>query len=99
MLRVFASLGSVSVKRSASTPAKAPPGAGKERVSLGANLVVGLRLGVGDAEEEPPERAANVGVDRDGPLVERHTREALAYCLAHPRWRLSLQTHKLLGIR
>jgi len=35
----------------------------------------------------------------DGPLVERHTREALAYCLAHPRWRLSLQTHKLLGIR
>jgi 7-carboxy-7-deazaguanine synthase (Cx14CxxC type) len=35
----------------------------------------------------------------DGPLVERHTREALAYCLANPRWRLSLQTHKLLGIR
>jgi 7-carboxy-7-deazaguanine synthase (Cx14CxxC type) len=35
----------------------------------------------------------------DGPLVERHTREALAYCLAHPRWKLSLQTHKLLGIR
>ena len=23
---------------------------------------------------------------------------ALRYCLAHPRWRLSLQTHKLLGI-
>ena len=35
----------------------------------------------------------------DGPLLERHTREALAYCLANPRWRLSLQTHKLLGIR
>lgn len=35
----------------------------------------------------------------DGPLVERHTRDALAYCLARPRWRLSLQTHKLLGIR
>jgi 7-carboxy-7-deazaguanine synthase len=27
-----------------------------------------------------------------------NTRLALAYCLAHPRWRLSLQTHKLLGI-
>jgi 7-carboxy-7-deazaguanine synthase (Cx14CxxC type) len=35
----------------------------------------------------------------DGPDVERNTRAALAYCLAHPQWRLSLQTHKLLGIR
>jgi 7-carboxy-7-deazaguanine synthase (Cx14CxxC type) len=30
---------------------------------------------------------------------EANTRAALAYCLAHPRWRLSLQTHKLLNIR
>lgn len=29
---------------------------------------------------------------------EAHTRAAVAYCLAHPRWKLSLQTHKLLGI-
>lgn len=35
----------------------------------------------------------------DGPELERNTRLALEYCLAHPRWRLSLQTHKLLGIR
>lgn len=28
-----------------------------------------------------------------------NTRAALAYCLQHPQWRLSLQTHKLLGIR
>jgi 7-carboxy-7-deazaguanine synthase len=35
----------------------------------------------------------------DGPEVERNTRLALEYCLAHPRWRLSLQTHKVLGIR
>ena len=34
----------------------------------------------------------------DGPDRERNTGLALAYCLAHPRWRLSLQTHKLLGI-
>jgi len=34
----------------------------------------------------------------DGPERERNTRLALAYCLAHPRWRLSLQTHKYLGI-
>lgn len=34
----------------------------------------------------------------DGPAQKANTRAALAYCLAHPRWRLSLQTHKLLGI-
>jgi 7-carboxy-7-deazaguanine synthase (Cx14CxxC type) len=34
----------------------------------------------------------------DGPAREANTRAALDYCLAHPRWRLSLQTHKLLGI-
>jgi 7-carboxy-7-deazaguanine synthase (Cx14CxxC type) len=34
----------------------------------------------------------------DGPDQLAHTRQAVAYCLAHPRWRLSLQTHKLLGI-
>ena len=28
-----------------------------------------------------------------------NTKAALAYCLTHPQWRLSLQTHKLLGIR
>lgn len=35
----------------------------------------------------------------DGPAREHNTRLAAAYCLAHPRWRLSLQTHKLLGLR
>jgi 7-carboxy-7-deazaguanine synthase (Cx14CxxC type) len=34
----------------------------------------------------------------DGPEVEENTRAALAYCLAHPQWRLSLQTHKILDI-
>lgn len=34
----------------------------------------------------------------DGPDRERNTTLALQYCLAHPRWRLSLQTHKLLNI-
>ena len=34
----------------------------------------------------------------DGPDRETNTAEAVKYCLAHPRWRLSLQTHKLLGI-
>ncbi|GAA3283971.1 7-carboxy-7-deazaguanine synthase [Dactylosporangium vinaceum] len=34
----------------------------------------------------------------DGPDVAANTRAAVAYCLAHPQWQLSLQTHKYLGI-
>jgi 7-carboxy-7-deazaguanine synthase (Cx14CxxC type) len=35
----------------------------------------------------------------DAEQTQRNVRAALDYCLAHPRWRLSLQTHKLLDIR
>ena len=34
----------------------------------------------------------------DGPALAENTRAAIAYCLAHPRWRLSVQTHKDIGI-
>jgi 7-carboxy-7-deazaguanine synthase len=34
----------------------------------------------------------------DGLLKQANTRRAIDWCLAHPRWRLSLQTHKLLAI-
>jgi len=34
----------------------------------------------------------------DGPERAANTEQALRYCLDHPRWRLSLQTHKFLGI-
>jgi 7-carboxy-7-deazaguanine synthase len=34
----------------------------------------------------------------DGPEREANTQKALHYCLQHPRWRLSLQIHKFLGI-
>jgi 7-carboxy-7-deazaguanine synthase (Cx14CxxC type) len=34
----------------------------------------------------------------DGPDREKNTQLAVEYCLAHPRWRLSLQTHKYIGI-
>ena len=34
----------------------------------------------------------------DGPARAENTRAAIAYCLAHPQWRLSVQTHKYLGI-
>jgi organic radical activating enzyme len=35
----------------------------------------------------------------DGPAVEANTRKTIEYCLRHPRWRLSVQIHKLLDIR
>ena len=35
----------------------------------------------------------------DGPNREANTRKAIAYCLQHPQWRLSVQTHKVLGLR
>lgn len=34
----------------------------------------------------------------DGPCREANTAAAVAFCLENPRWRLSLQTHKLIGI-
>ena len=51
-----------------------------------------------------PERYADLDFEQfflqpmDGADRERNTELALAYCLAHPQWRLSIQTHKLLGI-
>jgi 7-carboxy-7-deazaguanine synthase (Cx14CxxC type) len=52
----------------------------------------------------PPERFEHLAFEHfflqpmDGPDRERNTRQAVDYCKAHPHWRLSLQTHKLLGI-
>ena len=34
----------------------------------------------------------------DGPEREKNTADAVNYCLANPQWKLSLQTHKYLGI-
>jgi 7-carboxy-7-deazaguanine synthase (Cx14CxxC type) len=34
----------------------------------------------------------------DGPEKEQNTRLAIDYCLQHPQWRLSLQSHKIIGI-
>jgi 7-carboxy-7-deazaguanine synthase (Cx14CxxC type) len=51
-----------------------------------------------------PERFTPLAFERfflqpmDGPDREAATRAAIAYCLAHPKWRLSLQTHKMIGI-
>ena len=71
-----------------------------------------LRLTVGDELKlvypqatAMPERFAGLGFRHfllqpmDGPDVVANTSAALAYCLANPRWRMSVQTHKVLNIR
>ena len=51
-----------------------------------------------------PEQFAELAFDHfflqpmDSPEREANTQAAIAYCLAHPQWRLSLQTHKLTGM-
>ncbi|UGY17142.1 7-carboxy-7-deazaguanine synthase [Bradyrhizobium septentrionale] len=55
--------------------------------------------------ENKPEDFAGLSFERfslqpmDGPDVIANTERAIAYCLKHPQWRLSVQTHKTLGIR
>ena len=54
--------------------------------------------------QAPPEQFEQLGFDRlllqpmDGPELAANTRAAIEYCLTHPQWRLSVQTHKYLGI-
>ncbi|MEO0620401.1 MAG: 7-carboxy-7-deazaguanine synthase [Pseudomonadota bacterium] len=54
--------------------------------------------------EATPEQFTTLAFDRfylqpmDGPDQADNIQASIAYCLAHPRWRLSLQTHKLIGI-
>ncbi|MHB1522141.1 MAG: 7-carboxy-7-deazaguanine synthase [Ferrimicrobium sp.] len=53
----------------------------------------------------PPERFQDLAFDHfllqplDGPDRDTNTALTVDYCLAHPQWRLSLQTHKYIGIR
>jgi len=53
----------------------------------------------------PPERFESLAFEyfflqpKDGAAREANTRDAIDYCLAHPRWRLSIQSHKIIGIR
>ena len=55
--------------------------------------------------ENAPEDFADLAFERfslqpmDGPDIAQSTQAAIAYCLQHPQWRLSVQTHKSLGIR
>ena len=55
--------------------------------------------------EAQPERFEDLDFEHfflqpmDGPDVAENTRRAVQYCLEHPWWRLSVQTHKVVGIR
>ena len=86
-----------------------PPGIDWVCVSPKAGAALVLRSGqelklVYPQKGLPPENVAGLAFchfflqPMDGPDRLRNTDLALRYCLEHPRWRLSLQTHKLLGI-
>jgi 7-carboxy-7-deazaguanine synthase (Cx14CxxC type) len=56
-------------------------------------------------ENAPPEKFARLDFRHfflqpmDGPDLAANTERAIDYCLRHPGWRLSIQTHKLVGVR
>ncbi len=57
-----------------------------------------------EESEAQPEVLAGLGFEhfflqpKDSAELEVNTQKAIEYCLAHPQWKLSMQTHKLLGI-
>ncbi len=97
----------VAVETNGTQPA--PPNLDWTCVSPKADAPLLLRSGdelklVFPQEAAPPERFADLEFTHrflqpmDGPMLPAHTAAAAAYCLAHPSWRLSLQTHKLIGL-
>jgi 7-carboxy-7-deazaguanine synthase len=103
----------VAVETNGTQPA--PPGLDHVCVSpkAGAALVLtsGNELKLVFPQSQPeaqPERFSGLSFDSfflqpmdagDEATTRANTQAALSYCLAHPQWRLSLQTHKLVGIR
>lgn len=99
----------VAVETNGTLPA--PPGL--DWICVSPKASAPLKLNQGDElklvypqiePEAQPERFVDLAFEHfflqplDGPDREAHTRAAVAWCLAHPQWRLSLQAHKLLGI-
>ena len=98
----------IAVETNGTQPA--PPGVDWICVSPKADAPLALTAGdelklVYPQPEAPPERFAHLPFRHfllqpmDGPDIIANTAAAVAYCLAHPRWRLSVQTHKAVGIR
>ena len=88
----------------------APPGIDWICVSPKAEAALALARGdelklVYPQARAQPERFESLAFDHfflqpmAGPALADNTRRAIDYCLAHPRWRLSLQGHKIVGIR
>jgi organic radical activating enzyme len=56
-------------------------------------------------DDAPPEKFERLDFQHfflqpmDGPDITSNTTLAIEYCMRHPRWRLSIQTHKLVGVR
>ncbi|MFY7857876.1 MAG: 7-carboxy-7-deazaguanine synthase [Rubrivivax sp.] len=97
----------VAVETNGTQPA--PPGLDWICVSPKADAPVVLTAGhelklVYPQPLAPPERFEGLAFQHfflqpmDGLLQRQHTRAAIAHCLAHPKWRLSVQTHKVVGI-
>jgi 7-carboxy-7-deazaguanine synthase len=97
----------IAVETNGTQPA--PPGI--DWVCVSPKAAAPLRLLAGDElklvypqPEAPPERFTALAFRHfvlqpmDGPQRRANTALAIAYCRAHPRWRLGLQAHKLLGI-
>jgi 7-carboxy-7-deazaguanine synthase (Cx14CxxC type) len=97
----------VGVETNGTQPA--PPGLDWICVSPKADTEIVLREGnelklVFPQSLAMPQRFEGLGFDHfflqpmDGPAQAENIQAAAAYCLAHPKWRLSLQTHKLIGL-
>ncbi len=96
----------IAVETNGTCPA--PPGL--DWICVSPKAGAGIKLTVGDELKlvypqpaAPPERFTSLTFTHfflqplDGPDLAVHTARAIAYCKAHPRWRLSVQTHKMLG--
>ena len=99
---------SVAIETNGTQPV--PPGVDWVCMSPKANAPLVVERGdelklVYPQEGAEPERYIHLGFTHfflqpmDGPERDRNTALAVEYCLRHPRWRLSLQTHKLIGLR
>ncbi len=97
----------VAVETNGTIPA--PPGIDWICVSPKAGAPLTLTAGhdlklVFPQDGAPPEAFEHLAFERfllqpmDGPDRDKNTRLAVEYCLTHPQWRLSLQTHKYLRI-
>ncbi len=89
-----------------------PPPPGIDWVCVSPKADATLHITCGDElklvypqPDAPPERFEHLDFARfslqpmDGPDLAANTARTVAYCLAHPRWQMSVQTHKTLGIR